>query len=442
MVGTRSCTQIRTHAQKYFIALQKSPHIGGNSAPGGGSSRNGDIGMKGGKESFGHRKKSKLLGEHLKRGNGAASGGGGADMSSSALFGGQSGFIRKQRGLTGIEVLAQAAETESDYDTLEPSADYYRQSQGSPRKRKNGAMSNGGSDNDSSSGEEDDDDDDEEESDSEDGEDEDSREDRQEETTEKKEGAPPSKVPSHATSSRASPLTSSTANGHASERAAALALIESSTGRRIGPPEASAGSNDDLEQLREQLRAAKQTIWQLEKQSHEAELKAVAAIDDKARAVAEIKALQEINGQLKAEHRRAMVMLEHSAGPAAARNHLAQQLESRMGMGGNPSAIMAAAAAHGLSPAAAAAMAQQHQQAASLQHQHHHPNHAHVIELLQNQLTEAELRFHQVTESLTRQTSVLTDQHRAILELNNKLEKEKAKRRVAEMELNRFRGSG
>merc|ERR1740139_981904 len=26
MVGTRSCTQIRTHAQKYFIALQKPDH--------------------------------------------------------------------------------------------------------------------------------------------------------------------------------------------------------------------------------------------------------------------------------------------------------------------------------------------------------------------------------------------------------------------------------
>eukprot|EP00957_Ditylum_brightwellii_P003453 261778-Ditylum_brightwellii.AAC.1 len=35
MVGTRSCTQIRTHAQKYFIALQK-PH---NDAKNGGYTR-------------------------------------------------------------------------------------------------------------------------------------------------------------------------------------------------------------------------------------------------------------------------------------------------------------------------------------------------------------------------------------------------------------------
>jgi hypothetical protein len=462
MVATRSCTQIRTHAQKYFIALQKSPHGGGGgregSSPhddGAGTPRKGGNNhklrgkiIKGSRKnkdrSPGHRKKSKLGGGPFKRINGAGGRGIVADFNPSANYGGgRPGYYRKQRGLTGIEVLAQAAETESDYDVVDQSVDYYKHNEGygKIRKRKNGAMSDDATEDNSSSDEEDDDDDDDDDDiDNEEGSGSDDR------SNEENNRASLTKVPSHPTSARATPSSLATPNSLSSERAAALALLESSIGGRIGSSAvASVDSTDEVETLREQLTAAKETIVQLENQCHEAERRTVAAMDDQARAVAEIKALQEINGQIKVEHHRAMVLLEHSAGPgAAARNHLAQQLESRMAsMGGNPSAIMAAAAAHGISPAAAAAaMAQQHQHAAaaaSFQH-HHQQNHAHVIDLLQGQLTEAELRFHQVTESLTRQTGVLTDQHRAILELNSKLEKEKAKRRIAEMELNRLKG--
>ena len=57
------------------------------------------------------------------------------------------------------------------------------------------------------------------------------------------------------------------------------------------------------------------------------------------------------------------------------------------------------------------------------------------VELMQARLNESELRYHTVTESLSRQTGVLTDQHRAILELNGQLEKERAMRQRLEIEL-------
>ncbi|KAG7337725.1 hypothetical protein IV203_020296 [Nitzschia inconspicua] len=65
-----------------------------------------------------------------------------------------------------------------------------------------------------------------------------------------------------------------------------------------------------------------------------------------------------------------------------------------------------------------------------------------VIEVLQSRLKEAELRYHQVTESLARQTGVLTDQHRAVLELNSKLENERARRQALEAELERLKRQG
>merc|ERR1712115_482144 len=100
------------------------------------------------------------------------------------------------------------------------------------------------------------------------------------------------------------------------------------------------------------------------------------------------------NAQLKTKLRRMVLLFEHSGG---ANNN------------GNSSALMAAAT-----------------QGAN-------------VELMQARLTESELRYHTVTESLSRQTGVLTDQHRAILELNNQLEKERALRQRAEYELNELR---
>merc|ERR1711937_173461 len=63
------------------------------------------------------------------------------------------------------------------------------------------------------------------------------------------------------------------------------------------------------------------------------------------------------------------------------------------------------------------------------------------VELMQARLTESELRYHTVTESLSRQTGVLTDQHRAILELNNQLDGERTRREKAEKELRLLRST-
>jgi hypothetical protein len=54
-------------------------------------------------------------------------------------------------------------------------------------------------------------------------------------------------------------------------------------------------------------------------------------------------------------------------------------------------------------------------------------------------LKEAELRYHHGTESLTRQTSVLTDQHRAVMEPKGKLENERTRRQALEVELDRLK---
>merc|ERR1712003_505813 len=111
------------------------------------------------------------------------------------------------------------------------------------------------------------------------------------------------------------------------------------------------------------------------------------AITDRRVTIAECKNLREINAQLKTELRRMVLLFEQSGGPQ------------------NSSALLAAAT-----------------QGAN-------------VELMQARLTESELRYHTVTESLSRQTGVLTDQHRAILELNNQLEKERAKRQRVKSEL-------
>jgi hypothetical protein len=82
---------------------------------------------------------------------------------------------------------------------------------------------------------------------------------------------------------------------------------------------------------------------------------------------------------------------------------------------------------------------QQQQQQQQVQQQHQHQQDQILIEVLQARLKEAEIRYHQVTESLSRQTGVLSDQHRAILELNGKLEGERAKRQSLEVELEQLK---
>merc|ERR1712183_370963 len=60
-------------------------------------------------------------------------------------------------------------------------------------------------------------------------------------------------------------------------------------------------------------------------------------------------------------------------------------------------------------------------------------------DLMKAKLTESELRYHAVSESLSRQTGILSDQHRAIVELSTHLEQERAKRQAVEFELNQLK---
>jgi len=145
--------------------------------------------------------------------------------------------------------------------------------------------------------------------------------------------------------------------------------------------------------LKQEVKTLNQTIIQLQQQSIESDNRVMEAITDRRVTLNECKNLREINAQLKAELRRMVLLFEHSGG------------------NGNSSALMAAAT-----------------QGAN-------------VELMQARLTESELRYHTVTESLSRQTGVLTDQHRAILELNGQLEKERAKRQRLEIELKELKAA-
>jgi hypothetical protein len=139
--------------------------------------------------------------------------------------------------------------------------------------------------------------------------------------------------------------------------------------------------------LRQEVKTLNQTIIQLQQQSIESDNRVMEAITDRRVTLNECKNLREINAQLKTELRRMVLLFEHSGGA-------------------NQNSALMTAATHGAN-----------------------------VELMQARLTESELRYHTVTESLSRQTGVLTDQHRAILELNNQLEKERAKRQRVEYEL-------
>lgn len=156
-----------------------------------------------------------------------------------------------------------------------------------------------------------------------------------------------------------------------------------------------AAERQEFMRLRQEVKTLNQTILQLQQQSIDSDNRVMEAITDRRVTLNECKNLREINAQLKAELRRLVLLFEHSGGS---------------GTGGNPSAALMAAATQGAN-----------------------------VELMQARLTESELRYHTVTESLSRQTGVLTDQHRAILELNSQLEQERAKRQTVEFELQQIK---
>jgi len=132
-------------------------------------------------------------------------------------------------------------------------------------------------------------------------------------------------------------------------------------------------------------------------------------------ALNECKNYQEINAQLKIELRRMVVIFEQTN-----KNSNNTQHDNNGNNQNNPNNNQNNSSS-GAAAAAAALMAAATQNAKA--------------ELLQARLTESELRYHTVTESLSRQTGVLTDQHRAILELSTQLETERATRQAIEFEL-------
>ncbi len=405
MVGTRSCTQIRTHAQKYFIALQKPQNDG---------------------EKGYARKKSKMLvgadhhlNSNIKTGSSAiitGYGGGGTPIHPSGNmpitgtmgvssraqgkratrpgglkpFWSTQGLREHNAGLTGMEVLAQAAITgEKGLHASTASAEeklYHSQYESSLDKavaelRKKmaseadaavlakNARSDGGV------------------------------------------GVKPNLPPSSLEAAKG--LVDSEGNKRKLSDARAAAVISSyQDHKKLKESNYAAAVQETIDRkdvldklqavaerqeflrLRQEVKTLNQTIIQLQQQSIESDNRVMEAITDRRVTLNECKNLREINAQLKTELRRMVLLFEHSGG---------------VNQHGNSSALMAAAT-----------------QGAN-------------VELMQARLTESELRYHTVTESLSRQTGVLTDQHRAILELNGQLEQERAKRQRLEMELKELR---
>jgi len=400
MVGTRSCTQIRTHAQKYFIALQKPQNDGDN----GGYAR----------------KKSKMLvgadhhlNSNIKTGSSAivtGYGGGGTPIHPSRImpivgnksgtgvvaggikqFWGPEGFRDHNAGLTGMEVLAQAAITgEKRMSSASYSEErspiigklqahtYQSQYESSLDKAVAELRQRMANEDDAAA-------------------------------TAK--NATSAKPPITSSSLEvAKEIAQSDGNKRKISDARAAAVISSyqEHNKKLKESDYAAAVQDTIDRkdvfdklqavaerqeflrLRQDVKTLNQTIIQLQQQSIESDNRVMEAIADRRVTLNECKNLREINAQLKTELRRMVLLFEHSG---AANNH------------GNSSALIAAAT-----------------QGAN-------------VELMQARLTESELRYHTVTESLSRQTGVLTDQHRAILELNNQLEKERAMRQRVEYEL-------
>jgi len=395
MVGTRSCTQIRTHAQKYFIALQK-PHNDDNSGYA--------------------RKKSKMLvgAEHhlntnIKTGSSAiitGYGGGGTPIHPNKNHGspangpghlkqfwGPEGLRDNNSGLTGMEVLAQAAITgeknrASGTSSSSSSCDD-RPSLGGTY----GHFNHYESSLDKAVAE------------------------LRKKIASEAEGAVGNKntpktrmKPTMPSQDLSKGIAESAAAKRKLEDARASAVVSSyqEHTKKLKVSDYAAAVQDTIDRkdvleklqavaerqeflrLRQEVKTLNQTIIQLQQQSIESDNRVMEAITDRRVTLNECKNLREINAQLKSELRRMVLLFEHSGGS----NHNA-----------NSNSIIAAAT-----------------QGAN-------------VELMQARLTESELRYHTVTESLSRQTGVLTDQHRAILELNNQLEKERIKRHSLEIQL-------
>jgi len=403
MVGTRSCTQIRTHAQKYFIALQKPQNDG----------------EKGGYA----RKKSKMLvgadhhlNSNIKTGSSAivtGYGGGGTPIHPSGIVpvtgtlgtkgvaGARTGAIKRywgseglrelNAGLTGMEVLAQAAITgekqlppgaivDSAVGKLQANSfhAHYESSLDKAVAELRKKMAD------------------------------------EADAAVIANNATPSSVKPPITASSyevSKAIAESQGNKRKLSDARAAAVISSyQEHKKLKESDIAAAVQDTIDRkdvldkiqavaerqeflrLRQEVKTLNQTIIQLQQQSIQSDNRVMEAITDRRVTLNECKNLREINAQLKTELRRMVLLFEHSGAA-----------------NGNSSALMAAAT-----------------QGAN-------------VELMQARLTESELRYHTVTESLSRQTGVLTDQHRAILELNNQLEQERAKRQRVEYELKELR---
>ena len=331
LVGTRSCTQVRTHAQKYFLALQKPPLPDGSAS--------GVAASKAKKPKASSRKKSKLLFEHL-------------DSSSSNK---KNSNASAKRGLSGMSLLAQAAMVDPEFDRLDQTAEQYEKMH--PTEY------------------------------------EDSEEDG--DTSDEDEASPPAKKRAKQSNGVMTP-------------------------------------SQEIAMLRAQLQIANESVSLMKKEVQASEARAVDAIEGRNIAIKECRELQEINSQLKMDQARILMAVEQNGGKgvAAASAASAQPQAAAVPSAAGIDQMQAMAGLFGPQAAMQAASSQSQQFQQQIQQQDQI-----VIEVLQSRLKEAEIRYHAVTESLARQTQVLTDQHRAILELNCKLEKERSLRENAEMEL-------
>lgn len=198
--------------------------------------------------------------------------------------------------------------------------------------------------------------------------------------------------------------------------------------------------------LRAQLQMSNDAVQQLKSDVQITETRAIEAIEGRNIAINECRQLQEMNNQLKIELARTHLVLEAGgAGASAAPKNPYEVAVAAAAASATKSPQAAAVQSAGLDQmqglagllnpsamAVAATQSQQFQQQVQQQDQI-------VIEVLQSRLKEAEIRYHAVTESLSRQTQVLTDQHRVILELNCKLEKERSLRETAEMQIGQLK---
>jgi len=229
-----------------------------------------------------------------------------------------------------------------------------------------------------------------------------------------------------ASSKSPTPTTSSSADQYASAVTAATAAVQQGAMDRkdVWEKLQAVAERQEFLRLRQEVKNLNHAILQLQQQSIESDNRVMEAIADRRVALNECKNLQEINAQLKTELRRMVLLFEQTNNnqtSATANTNNANNGDT--GAGGPNNASSTANGTSNNESAQATAQGSD----------------ANAAELFQAKLTESELRYHAVTESLSRQTGVLTDQHRAIVELNTQLEQERAKRQSVEYELNQLK---